>query len=101
MKPMAGCFGAPCFNTLMGLGMGLVYRTFKDGVFKFQPSRSAPLGFIFAGVSLFFTALFVPFNGWRLSKRYAIVLLLIYTSFVLLNLLTEAGVVPVIRLGNQ
>jgi len=97
----SGCWGGPTFNILIGLGLGLFQVTLTDypNPFVFTPSATAPIAFYFLlSLILFngFVLIVVTRFHYRLVHGYALVV--IYTVFLILGILTESDVFPVLNL---
>jgi len=92
----AGCLGAPFFNCLMGLGMGLTARTIKSypEPFVFEMTTSTIMSCFFLLGSLVITLFSVVLHGFRFTRRHAYLLVGLYSASLLVSILLESGAIP-------
>eukprot|EP00245_Coleochaete_scutata_P006023 TRINITY_DN20133_c0_g1_i1.p1 TRINITY_DN20133_c0_g1~~TRINITY_DN20133_c0_g1_i1.p1 ORF type:complete len:159 (-),score=11.49 TRINITY_DN20133_c0_g1_i1:179-598(-) len=90
---MSGCYAAPMFNTLVGLGLSLVLASWHSYPLSFvvpeDKSLFWTLGFLLIG--LCYTAVVLPFHGMRPTRAMGIGLLSIYASFIVLRVACLMG----------
>lgn len=77
---VAGCYGGPIFNILMGMGMALCYAcvvAYPAPVkIHFDASSLVSLGFLY--FSLASTMIIVPLRGYRLEQTFGYYLIALY-----------------------
>ncbi|KAM3220761.1 cation/calcium exchanger 1 isoform X2 [Capsicum annuum] len=90
---LCGCYAGPIFNTLVGLGLSLIFTTWK----AFPSSYIVPMdstiyetmGFLLLG--LLWALVILPKRDMRLDKFFGIGLLAIYLCFLFLKLARALG----------
>ncbi|XP_069877531.1 mitochondrial sodium/calcium exchanger protein [Dipodomys merriami] len=91
----SACFGGINFNILVGVGLGCLLQIARGHTeVKLEPDGL--LVWVLAGalgLSLVLSLLSVPLQCFQLSKGYGCCLLLFYSSFLVVALLTEFGVI--------
>lgn len=82
---IAGCYGGPVFNILVGLGMGLLFGTAKayPSSYYFRLDTSSILSLVFLLISLSSTVAIVSYRGFRIDKLFGIYLLTLYVVYTL------------------
>ncbi|GCB74814.1 hypothetical protein scyTo_0020794, partial [Scyliorhinus torazame] len=94
---IAACFGGIIFNMLFGIGLSsLIQMTYYNNVL--QINRDGLLDWILVGslgLSLVMSFIFIPIQQFKLRPLYGIILVSYYVIFVIIALLTEAGVIHV------
>jgi sodium/potassium/calcium exchanger 6 len=82
---IAGCYGGPVFNILVGLGMGLLFGTAKvyPSSYYFRLDTSSILSLVFLLISLTSTVAIVSYRGFRIDKLFGIYLLTLYVVYTL------------------
>ena len=83
----AGCFGGPLFNLLVGTGVGLSVHTLSKGTLCWEFDKTAPVGLVFLLGSLAVTLVWVPLNGWKLTRNFGIFHVCYYVAFTVISLL--------------
>ncbi|KAL6008414.1 hypothetical protein ACLOJK_033924 [Asimina triloba] len=85
---IAGCYAGPVFNTLVGLGLSLLFSTWRAYPSSVQISTDVSLfetmGFVAGG--LFWALLILPKRGMKLDRVLGVGLLSIYICFISLRL---------------
>ncbi|KAM4827355.1 mitochondrial sodium/calcium exchanger protein isoform 1-T2 [Thomomys bottae] len=91
----SACFGGIIFNILVGVGLGCLLQIARGhSEVKLEPDGL--LVWVLAGalgLSLILSLVSVPLQCFQLSKAYGCCLLLFYSSFLVVALLTEFGVI--------
>ncbi|XVF56800.1 hypothetical protein PTKIN_Ptkin06aG0149500 [Pterospermum kingtungense] len=91
---ISGCYAGPMFNTLVGLGVSLVWSSWSEYPSAFEiprdPSLYETLGFIIAG--LLWALIILPRKNMRLDRFLGAGLLAIYLCFLSLRLARALGV---------
>ncbi|KAL1746912.1 Sodium/calcium exchanger protein-domain-containing protein [Schizophyllum fasciatum] len=86
----SACFGGPMLNILLGVGISGSYVTSQTGTpYKLDYSRTlvvSTIGLLFVLAS---TLLFIPFNGYYLTRRWGIFLIASYVVIMVLNIAVE------------
>lgn len=92
---ISACFGGIIFNMLFGVGLGCLLQMYKNnGVVTLEPDGL--LVWVLAaalGLSLVFTFVLVPLQGFFLNRIYGIFLLCFYVIFLTIALLTEFRII--------
>ncbi|KAL6114268.1 slc8b1 [Pungitius sinensis] len=92
---IAACFGGIIFNMLFGVGIGCLLQMIKtDSGVQFE--SQGLLTWVLAGslgLSLVLSFVIVPLSRFHLDRRYGIFLIVFYTIFLLIALLTEFGLI--------
>ncbi|XP_038869530.1 mitochondrial sodium/calcium exchanger protein-like isoform X5 [Salvelinus namaycush] len=90
---ISACFGGIIFNMLIGVGIGCLMQMFNnEPVVTFEPAGL--LTWVLAGslgLSLVLSFILVPLRCFHMGRSHGIFLLLFYTVFLLVALLTEFG----------
>ncbi|XP_071209006.1 mitochondrial sodium/calcium exchanger protein-like isoform X2 [Salvelinus alpinus] len=90
---ISACFGGIIFNMLIGVGIGCLMQMFNnEPVVTFVPAGL--LTWVLAGslgLSLVLSFILVPLRCFHMGRSHGIFLLLFYTVFLLVALLTEFG----------
>lgn len=85
---IAACFGGPVFNLLVSLAAPTLYATAQHGALQYSLSRGVVLLVGFTVALLAFLLIAVPFGlEWRLQRRAALLILLMYAACQLLFVL--------------
>ncbi|KAM4578407.1 mitochondrial sodium/calcium exchanger protein isoform 2-T2 [Fundulus diaphanus] len=90
---IAACFGGIVFNMLLGVGLGCLLQMYKTHYFM-QFESEGLLTWILAGslgLSLVLSFIIVPLSRFHLGRPYGVFLLVFYSVFLLIALLTEFG----------
>ncbi|KAL1682967.1 Sodium/calcium exchanger protein-domain-containing protein [Schizophyllum commune] len=86
----SACFGGPMLNILLGVGISGSYVTSQTGTpYKLDYSRTlvvSTIGLLFVLAS---TLLFVPFNGYYLTRKWGVFLIASYVAIMTLNIVVE------------
>ncbi|XP_078083140.1 mitochondrial sodium/calcium exchanger protein [Mustelus asterias] len=94
---IAACFGGIIFNMLFGIGLSsLIEMSYHNNVV--QINHDGLLDWILVGslgLSLVMSFIFIPIQKFKLRKSYGIFLVSYYILFVIVALLTEAGVIHI------
>jgi len=91
---VGACFGAPTYALLLGVGLSVTYKNlinFPEPL-KLRVTGHMWVGFLFLGISVLSTLIFIPLNKFTTSKKYGIYLLLLYVVFSVLSVLLEIGI---------
>ncbi|KAL9242165.1 hypothetical protein vseg_016191 [Gypsophila vaccaria] len=90
---MSGCYAGPMFNTLVGLGLSLVYGAWSSGSTPYVIPRDAglfvTLAFLTAGV--LWSLIVLPRNDMRPNKVLGIGLIVIYILFLSIRISMAIG----------
>ncbi|MCJ1230976.1 hypothetical protein MMC12_007651 [Toensbergia leucococca] len=101
---LSACFGGPMLNILLGIGLGGLYMTIRDGnvrhsrhpkkLMKYKPYQiEVGETLIISGISLLVTLLgllvVVPMNGWRMDRKIGWGLIVLWIVSTLGNLAVE------------
>uniref|UniRef100_A0A147A9C9 Sodium/potassium/calcium exchanger 6, mitochondrial n=1 Tax=Fundulus heteroclitus TaxID=8078 RepID=A0A147A9C9_FUNHE len=90
---IAACFGGIIFNMLFGVGLGCLLQMYNTHSFV-QFESEGLLTWILAGslgLSLVLSFIIVPLSRFHLGRPYGVFLLVFYSVFLLIALLTEFG----------
>ncbi|PKI69167.1 hypothetical protein CRG98_010434 [Punica granatum] len=94
---ISGCYAGPMFNTLMGLGLSLVFQSWSKYPLPYEiPGDSSVyeiLGFFISG--LLWALVIVPRKNMRLDRFLGFGLLAIYLCFLSLRVARTAGLLKV------
>lgn len=88
----SACFGGPMVNILLGVGISgsyIIYQTPNSQPYRlhFTPSLiSSTVGLL--GL-LLITLIGVPMNGYHLTRKWGIFLVIAYTVLMVINILVE------------
>lgn len=92
---VAGCYGGPVFNVLMGLGLSLLLSCWASHPRPMSmptvPGLFLTLGFVAAG--LLWAVAVVPGRGMRVDRTLGFGLLAIYLCFLCINISQALGLV--------
>lgn len=82
---IAGCYGGPVFNILIGLGVSLVYASAQSypEPFHFKLDTSSILSLSFLLFSLLSTVLIVSWRGYKIDKLFGVYLVTLYIVYTL------------------
>lgn len=85
---VAGCYAGPMFNMLVGTGMSLVLASWQIRPAPFQIPKDVSLfvTLAFLATGLLFSLVYVPFRDFRLTRTLGIVLIVLYSTFMILRL---------------
>uniref|UniRef100_A0A3B3TNT0 Solute carrier family 8 member B1 n=1 Tax=Poecilia latipinna TaxID=48699 RepID=A0A3B3TNT0_9TELE len=92
---IAACFGGIIFNMLFGVGLGCLMQMYDTHSYV-QFESEGLLTWIVAGAlgsSLVLSFLIVPLSQFHLGRTYGVFLLVLYSIFLLIALLTEFGII--------
>lgn len=91
---ISGCYAGPMFNTLVGLGLSLVFSSSSEYpssyVIPKDPSLYETMGFLIGG--LLWALVVLPRKNMKLDKLLGLGLLAIYCCFLFLRLAKVLGV---------
>ena len=86
----SACIGGPMLNILLGIGVSGSYVIRETGdVFRLHFSTTLMVSSIGLLSLLVATLLFVPYNGYWLSKRWGACLICSYFLIMILNVVVE------------
>jgi sodium/potassium/calcium exchanger 6 len=86
----SACFGGPMLNILLGIGISGSYITHKTAKpYKLHFSPTLIVSTIGLLALLIATLIFVPFNGYFLTRRWGIFLITSYAIIMSLNVFVE------------
>jgi len=91
---VAGAFAGPMFNVLAGIGLPMLIYTIRDPAHEYRIGKDTPLvwaSFVALLTSLTVTLVWVPFEGWRLTRRIGRFLLLWFVGFILMVVIVGLG----------
>uniref|UniRef100_A0A7N9AS38 Solute carrier family 8 member B1 n=1 Tax=Mastacembelus armatus TaxID=205130 RepID=A0A7N9AS38_9TELE len=95
---ISACFGGIIFNMLFGVGLGCLVQMVKThSDVQFEPGGL--LTWILTGslgLSLVLSFIVVPLCNFHLGRTYGIFLLVFYTIFLVIALLTEFGIIHIV-----
>ena len=83
---IAGCYGGPLFNMLVGLGIALTLQCWHGGSVAFRIDVYARISLSFLFVSLMMTLMVVSTNGFVFSRKFGRVLVGVYAFYSVVNL---------------
>lgn len=90
---LCGCYAGPIFNTLVGLGLSLIFTTWKafpsSYIVPIDSSVYETIGFLLLG--LLWALVILPKKDMRLDKFFGVGLLSIYSCFLFLKLARALG----------
>ncbi|CAF0867594.1 unnamed protein product [Brachionus calyciflorus] len=91
---ISACFGGPLFNILIGIGIPFTLKCIQSSE-GFVIKQNFLLFFLalFLGISLLSSLIFLPFNNFYFSRKYALYLITIYVIFIIGCVLIESGVI--------
>lgn len=89
---LAGCYGGPVFNILVGLGLSFTYACWKSypNQFKISLDSSSVLSLIFLYISLGSTLSIVIWRGYKLEKTTGIFLISLYILYTICQIMLLA-----------
>ncbi|ONK74299.1 uncharacterized protein A4U43_C03F4820 [Asparagus officinalis] len=97
---ISGCYSVPIFNTLVGLGFSLVFRSWgtypSPYVVPQDSTILVTLGFLVCG--LLWALLILPKRGMKLDRVFGIGLLALYLCFLCLRICDSIGFVNIDKL---
>lgn len=86
----SACFGAPMLNILLGIGVSgsiVIQETGQDYTLRFTTTLLvSTVGLLSVLIA---TLVFVPWNGYLLSRRWGIFLLACYVTMMVVNIIVE------------
>ncbi|KAJ7548698.1 hypothetical protein O6H91_07G023000 [Diphasiastrum complanatum] len=93
---ISGCYAGPMFNTLMGLGLSLVFATWKadSGIYSIPKDDTLFLTMCFLVVGLLWALLLLSSNNMQPGRVSGIGLLLLYAIFFIMQISSAAGFTP-------
>lgn len=87
---IAACFGGPMLNILLGIGCSSLYFTIaQQENYELQVTPTLITSAIGLLTSLVVSLIMIPWFGWQGSKMYGVVLICIYLTTMLVNVITE------------
>ncbi|KAI3869617.1 hypothetical protein MKX03_011814 [Papaver bracteatum] len=94
---ISGCYAGPIFNTIMGLGLGFVFKTWSEYPSSFVIPKDTSLyetiGFLMAG--LLWALVILPRKNMKLDRLLGCGLVAIYLCFLSVRLAQTLGGVPI------
>ncbi|KAI4386621.1 hypothetical protein MLD38_004539 [Melastoma candidum] len=92
---ISGCYGGPIFNTLIGLGLSLVVKSWSSypGTYLIPGDDSLYEMIAFVMGGLLWAAVIVPRNDMRLGRSLGVGLIAIYLCFLSLRLAKAIGLI--------
>ncbi|KAI3989854.1 hypothetical protein MKX01_040824 [Papaver californicum] len=94
---ISGCYAGPIFNTIMGLGLGFVFKTWSQYPSSFVIPKDTSLyetiGFLMAG--LLWALVILPRKNMKLDRLLGCGLVAIYLCFLSVRLAQTLGGVPI------
>ncbi|KAL8489047.1 hypothetical protein ACS0TY_025089 [Phlomoides rotata] len=92
---ISGCYAGPLFNTLVGLGLSLVFASFREYPSGYavptNPDVYETVGFLMGG--LLWALVILPKRNMQLDKSLGIGLLAIYFCFLFLRIVKGLGLI--------
>nr|CAG8447891.1 8603_t:CDS:10 [Entrophospora candida] len=90
MMAMSACFGGPMLNILLGVGISATYVAIKTG----SPSKIEVEATLFISsigllLGLCSVMIYLPYNGYRMTKALGYYLISIYVICMLINVVLE------------
>jgi solute carrier family 24 (sodium/potassium/calcium exchanger), member 6 len=86
----SACFGGPMLNILLGVGLSGTYLIHKTGDdYAIHLSHTLLVSSVGLLVLLVATMIFVPWNGYMLTRPWATFLIVSYTVIMTTNLIVE------------
>ena len=92
---LAACFGSPVIMNIVSVGISFTLRLLLTGgkPISYPPlSRLARLGYMLFYLTVLSHLIVFPLCGYRAPRPYAILLLAIYVTLILLSILIERGI---------
>lgn len=97
---ISGCYAVPIFNTLVGLGMSLVFTSWAAHptpyVIPQDSTNMVTLGFLVCG--LLWAMVMLPKRGMKLDRVFGVGLLALYMCFLCLRVCDSIGLLQIDRL---
>lgn len=86
---IAGCYGGPVFDILIGLGTALIYTTIQTypDIYYIQLDLSCYLSILFIYLSLLSTLIIVSINNYKIDKFLGYYLLFLYVIYSICQIL--------------
>lgn len=92
---ISGCYAGPLFNTLVGLGLSLVFASFREYPSGYavptNPDVYETVGFLMGG--LLWALVILPKRNMQLDKSLGIGLLAIYLCFLFVRIVRGLGLI--------
>lgn len=86
----SACFGGPMLNILLGVGLSGTYLIRQTGEeYAIKLSTTLLVSSIGLLVLLVATMIFVPWNGYMLSRPWAVFLIISYIVIMTINVVVE------------
>ncbi|TFK47848.1 hypothetical protein OE88DRAFT_1705498 [Heliocybe sulcata] len=86
----SACFGGPMLNMLLGVGISGSYMIhLREKPYDLHFSTTLLVSSAGLLVMLILTLLFVPWNGFYLTRRWGIFLIMFYTTIMIINMIVE------------
>eukprot|EP00164_Ancoracysta_twista_P007801 GFYU01011147.1.p1 GENE.GFYU01011147.1~~GFYU01011147.1.p1 ORF type:complete len:592 (+),score=30.65 GFYU01011147.1:38-1813(+) len=89
---VASCFGSPLLNDIVGLGLSLTVTTASSGAVETELNSQVKIAYMFLGLSLLSSTIFIPMNGFRGNRLYSYYLFALYGTFVSISCMNESGI---------
>lgn len=86
---LAGCYGGPVFNILMGLSCALAFAALQTypTPYPVQLDAACIVSLVFLYISLISTIVIVTMNNFKIDRKFGIYLLSLYAVYTLCQLL--------------
>ncbi|KAI8096385.1 Sodium/calcium exchanger protein-domain-containing protein [Halteromyces radiatus] len=90
LMAMSACFGGPMLNIMLGIGIGATYVTCqRQEPYAIDVSSTIIVSSIGLLIVLISSLVFVPLNGYRMSKWFGYTWIGIYLITMMINLILE------------
>ncbi|KAM0937146.1 putative sodium/calcium exchanger membrane region [Dioscorea sansibarensis] len=94
---ISGCYAGPIFNTLVGLGLSLVFSSWRVYPSSFEIPKEKPLfeTLVFLTAGILWAMVIVPSREMKLDRVLGVGLLAIYACFLCLRISEYLGIVQI------